>query len=467
MSESVDFGADTSNLGSVMDISQLISQENIGRGGFGIVDRVLDPATGNQYALKTFAINQPAPLSREMEENVRRRFEREARTQSGIRHPNIVPVLETDLRSDPPRFVMPLADSSLARNLAADRTLGGRFMAVIMDIIAGLEELHSLRIYHRDLKPANVLRFLDRTAEGDEFAYYAIGDFGLMSLKETQVTVLTSVGMAIGSDMYTAPEITQDLREASAQSDIYSLGCILHDMIGTRPRIACQEIREDGEFAGILLNCTRIDPTRRFSSVSAVREALLALGDVTVQASSKQGSDIAALLDGTDPLSEDDWREIVNFLEDSRDELDRRAVWRKLQTQRIAEVTEQYPNSARRLGTMYAEWVRDGVFAFEDCDGIAVRLEQFINHSALDVQAECLMAMLYMGTSHNRFYVERKFQSMCGHAMAENLARRIAVEFRADGRDACKAIEHLEHSIRTNRRFLHPQLVETLNQICE
>ncbi len=51
--------------------------------------------------------------------------------------------------------------NSLASDIEADRTLGGEFMECIMDIIAGLEELHSMRIYHRDLKPANVLRFKD------------------------------------------------------------------------------------------------------------------------------------------------------------------------------------------------------------------------------------------------------------------------------------------------------------------
>jgi hypothetical protein len=173
------------------------------------------------------------------------------------------------------------------------------------------------------------------------------------------------------------------------------------------------------------------------------------------------------MLDSEENLDEKEWSIIVNFLEDNQDSLDERAVWKKLGTRRIDEVAAQYPQMAWRLGTMYAAWVRDGTFNFEDCDGISVRLEHFIKSSSLDVQSECLMAMLYMGTSHNRYYVERKFMNLAGQLMPEELARRVAVEFRADDDRVCSAVRHLERSISTSRSLLHPQLVQTLNHICK
>jgi hypothetical protein len=71
--------------------------------------------------------------------------------------------------------------------------------------------------------------------------------------------------------------VTSDLRKASAQSDIYSLGCIIHEMIGTDARVPCHEIREQGGYGAILRSCTRADPLRRFRSVRSVLDALVSV----------------------------------------------------------------------------------------------------------------------------------------------------------------------------------------------
>jgi eukaryotic-like serine/threonine-protein kinase len=94
----------------------------LGSGGFGIVDLVEDDA-GAHFARKTFYVLQNLPP--QIIENVRRRFAREARTQMGIRHRNIVPVVGGDLDHDPPYYLMPVAVSSLQDDLARDGTLGG------------------------------------------------------------------------------------------------------------------------------------------------------------------------------------------------------------------------------------------------------------------------------------------------------------------------------------------------------
>ncbi len=106
---------------------------------------------------------------------------------------------------------MPVAETTLLDEmLAEDKIEENEFFQCFYDIMAGLEEIHSLGIYHRDLKPGNVLKFA---------GYYSIGDFGLMSLKQTGISTLTTAGMRKSSDFYTAPEITVDLRRACAQSD--------------------------------------------------------------------------------------------------------------------------------------------------------------------------------------------------------------------------------------------------------
>ena len=77
------------------------------------------------------------------------------------------------------------------------------------------------------------------------------------------------------------------------------------------------------------------------------------------------------------------------------------------------------------------------------------------------------MAMLELGTSHNRWYVERKFFQLCDHSMDEQLARRLAVEFRAAGDETCRPIRHLERSISVDRSGLHPVLQLALRDTCQ
>lgn len=431
----------------------------IGRGGFGNVDLVVD-SVGNQYARKTFSINQGGNFPQDMVQNVQRRFVREADTQSHLNHRNIMPVLYTDLQSNPPSFYMPVASASMSDDIAYDRSLGGNQINAIMDILAGLEELHSLGIYHRDLKPQNVLRLSDATGER-----YVISDFGLMSIKDTQLSVLTQTGMRMGSDYYTAPEIVADLRMASARSDIYSVGCILHDLFGTTNRIPCNEIVDQGFYADIMHFCTKSDHTRRFATVSDLREALVSLGQGTI-ANEPQVTDFMALLNSNQTIPAATWERIINKACSLYPSPDARLLLESMSLNRINEVVSSYPAFASRLGVLYAGWVKDTAFSFSSCDAIANRAEAFMTLNDINCKAEILLALLMMGTSHNRWYVEKKFVSHCLPNMPHDLARRMAMEMRVMRKEACMAIATLERSISFSRAGLHPNIVDALNQVC-
>ncbi|MFT0625784.1 serine/threonine protein kinase [Ectopseudomonas guguanensis] len=431
----------------------------IGRGGFGNVDLVQDES-GRQFARKTFCINQGGNFPADMVQNVQRRFIREADTQSQFSHRNIMPVVFTDLQSDPPSFYMPVATASMADDIAFDRGLGGDQINAIMDILAGLEELHGLGIYHRDLKPQNVLRLSD--SEGER---YVISDFGLMSLRDTQLSVLTQTGMRMGSDYYTAPEIVADLRMASARSDIYSVGCILHDLFGTNNRIPCNEIIDQGFYADIMHCCTRTDPGRRFATVSDLREALLSLGQSTV-ANEPQVTDLMALLSSEHPITAPVWERIVGKVRSLYPSQDGKLLLGAMSLNRINEIVANYPTLASQLGWVYAAWVKDSAFNFDNCDGIANRAEAFLALNDINCKVEILIALLIMGTSHNRWYVERKFVSHCLPGMQQDLARRMAMEIRVMRGEACSAINHLERSIGFTRSDLHPLIVDALRQVC-
>lgn len=438
--------------------------DKIGPGGFGIVDKVKDEK-GVEYARKTFQINNPG-FPKKLVENARQRFKREAKFQKAISHKNIVPVLHEELEEDPPFYIMPLAVCSLQDDMEVDKTLNGKFMDAIIDIIAGLEELHSVEIKHRDLKPANVLRFEDNDNPDRKF-YYAISDFGLMAVSQTKISSLTQTGMRMGSDYYTAPEIVKELKDATPQSDIYSLGCILHDFVGTEARIPCDEIREKGDFAAILLSCTRKEPSRRFKSVSAVREAILAIKDFKIKPKTELGAEIFEhLKKHPASLTPDEWKIIVTFIDDEFPEPDAQGVLRKLTYDHIEHLVTSHKDLANKLGITYAKWIRNYGFNFDECDALANRISLFIDNCNLEVQAECIMALLYMGTHHNRWYVERKFTGIVGKSLREDLAKRLAIEFRVDDEDLCQAIRHLRHSIHYDTSNLHPLLLATYKEIC-
>lgn len=435
--------------------------KQIGAGGFGNVDLIEDQ-NGNQFARKTFAQNQP--LDAAMLDNVIKRFAKEARIQGGISHPNIVPVLSSDLSARPPHYTMPLADSSLAEDLQKDRTLGGNVIAALSDIAAALEELHAMQIYHRDLKPQNVLRFTKPDRSGH---YYAVSDFGLISMRESRLSVLTATGMAKSSDHYTAPEITKDLKKASVQSDVFSFGCILHDMVGTDDRVPLHEIKEKGEFAAILRGCTRSDPSQRFKSIRAVLDAILSVDFTPQSPPSQESVNFIDALGADDPPDEAFWGHLADFLEGDAEAADKYAIFGKMGVDHIQTVCGVAPDEAARIGIEFAQWVARTAFNFDYCDALANRLEAFFDGTDFECKVECLMALLSMGTSHNRWFVERKFTRLASQEMDENLAKRLAVQFRIEGKEVCGQIRHLENSISFDRSELHPALVSAIADICK
>lgn len=434
---------------------------SLGTGGYSHVEEVFDGIV--PYARKTFRYNHPPNAS--MEANAKARFIKEARYQASIIHRNIVPIIRTSLNDDPPSYLMPVAEATLEDDMIRDRSLGNRYVQVLMDVLAGLEEMHSVGMTHRDLKPKNVLRFIDSSG----VSYYAIGDFGLLSVEETSVSSLTTTGMQKGSDMYTAPEIVKKLKNASAQSDIYSVGCILHDIVGTSPRIPLLEIKGDtSPFAGIILRCTRTDPKRRFKSVAALRDALLLVGHHQIPAKSESAKAIIQALEEEEAsvIPSSIWNELADYLEDEREQADYSKVLHAITSAHVEFLVSSVPVQARRIGSAYAEWVRTGTFSFGDCDGLGSCLRRFFELDDLTLKSECCLALLYMGTSHNRWYVERIFFRLVGADLDANLARRLAIEFRAEGGDICRALGHLEHSINVDLEGMHPTLHETYRSLC-
>ncbi|SFM70903.1 serine/threonine protein kinase [Pseudonocardia ammonioxydans] len=205
----------------------------LGAGGMGVVFRAYDRRHGGEVALKVL----PAHLA---DDRVTvERFRREARAAFELRDPHVVPVHgfgETDGRL---HLAMRLIDGEdLARLLARRAPLPPRRAAGILRQAAhALDAAHAAGMVHRDVKPANLLVVEAR----DDFTYLV--DFGIArALGPDPDTALTETGATVGTLAYLAPERLQDsLGPVDGRADVYSLTCVLVEMLTGRPPFTAAE----------------------------------------------------------------------------------------------------------------------------------------------------------------------------------------------------------------------------------
>jgi serine/threonine protein kinase len=439
-----------------MNITKFI--ENIDNGGFGIVDQVLCDDM-KIYARKTFSMNIPHDAN--LKKNALQRFKREATFQSSFSHKNIVPILFSDLENENPYYIMPLAEMVLKKIKLTNKD---EIIRMLLDVMAGLEEMHNKSYYHRDLKPGNILRFVNDNGD----YYYSIGDFGLLSIDQTNITDLTPVSMFKGSDYYTAPEIVESMARASVQSDIFSIGCLIHDYFGKGSRIPCQPILEDGAMGKLISICTQKKPIRRFKSISYLREALISISSIDLEMKSEEGNKLLNLVNAEGLLTYENWENIIDFLcNEKNEEEDINSLYKSINIKRITELINLDLYLADSYGILFSEWVRDRTFIFDFCDIIGRRLEIFIENCNMNTKSLCIISMLYMSTSHNRFFVEKLCYKWLSNQNDTELAERLAIEIMSEGKNICLVINHLEYSISVRRENFNPIILSTLNKQCK
>jgi serine/threonine protein kinase len=426
----------------------------IGRGSFGIVYEAVRKATGEHVAIKRFHINSPGQNDIA---DLRARFRREVKYQKTIDHENVVRIFEHDIDSPDPWFVMELANCSLADELVADRTLGGKPEKALYDILAGLEVVHAKGFVHRDLKPQNVLRY----TQSDGEARYAISDFGLMHVGDAASSSLTSTNMGGGTERYAAPECMMNMKRATAAADIYSFGAVLHDIFGGGAlRIPCQELTAAPPIGSVIEGCTKNLALRRFPSVASVRDALFqAFTSANVTFASFEEERAVELLSEQRPLTPAEWDHIFLVVDKNDGSWQKNLpVFRFLMPIHIDQLAHEAPPLFRSLALDFAAFAATGVFDFGYCDVIAERAVQMFTSGELDVQATIALATLRLGTSHNRWSVERRFLGMAGPNISDDLAGRIAAEIDAQDLDFEHEILRMEASISATRNDLHPIL---------
>ncbi|MGK5447868.1 serine/threonine-protein kinase, partial [Streptomyces radiopugnans] len=193
----------------------------IGRGAMGEVWRGFDETLTRPVAVKLLLPGESGPTAAA-------RFRLEARTAGRLSHPHVVGVLDFGEHGNRLFLVMELVEGgSLARVLTDAGSLPAERVArIAAQAASGLAAAHQQGVVHRDVKPANLL--LD--ARGN----LKIGDFGIARFLDDPAAALTATGQIIGTSLYLAPERALG-RTAGPASDVYSLGCVLYQLLTGRP----------------------------------------------------------------------------------------------------------------------------------------------------------------------------------------------------------------------------------------
>ncbi|WP_295560583.1 serine/threonine-protein kinase [uncultured Sphingomonas sp.] len=423
----------------------------LGRGGFGVVEKVIDEQF-REFARKTLVV--PAHIDAD---TMKPRFEREVRYQSAINHPNVVHIFDHDLYANPPWFIMPIAECSLLDDMKVDRTLGVQLSKALFDILAGLEEIHTRGYCHRDLKPGNVLKFRD--PNGD--AFYALSDFGLMAIGEEASSTLTPSGMGGGTPAYQAPECAINFKRATPRSDIYSFGAILHDIFAVNPkRLPHEELTGPGPIGPVIEKCTKRNAHRRYRDVAQLREALFeALNLFVFDFQSSEEEEAVRLLTNEARLPDaQDWDNIFDLLDrNAPNSQPAYTAFRTLRIEHIQQLSSEDPDLLSALGKMFADHCRIMTFSFEYCDILGTKAQSFFDLGEVGLKADIAVAMLVLGLSHNRWFVERKFLQMVAGA-SDQLAERILVEMSVLGIDFAYEFSRMQRSISVTKEALHPIL---------
>ncbi len=210
----------------------IVLGEEIGRGAAAVVYRAVDRRHSRPVAVKIFRPEAGGELAED-------RFLREIRLAAGLQHPHILPLYDSGAVGGALFYVMPYVDGESLRDVLAR---GGRLplreaLHIASEVADALGFAHAHGVVHRDIKPENILL---------EGGHAVVSDFGVAVAIGLQSTGhdtgsreddgrLTTAGMVVGSPAYMSPEQASGDPTVDGRSDIYSLGCVLYEMLAGEP----------------------------------------------------------------------------------------------------------------------------------------------------------------------------------------------------------------------------------------
>jgi tetratricopeptide (TPR) repeat protein len=195
------------------------------RGGIGAVYRARDEQTGKDVAVKLVALGS---------EDAVHRFAREAEVLASLDHPGIVRHVASGREPDGTQYLAMewLEGESLAERLVRAGPLDTKGAIALARAIAdALAFAHGRGLVHRDIKPGNIFLV------GKDPAAPRLIDFGVARVQDAQ-SELTTVGLALGTVGYMAPEQARGEKSVDARADVFSMGCVLFRALTGQPPFA-------------------------------------------------------------------------------------------------------------------------------------------------------------------------------------------------------------------------------------
>ena len=269
-------------------------EDVVGKGGMAIVYRARDLRHPRMVAIKV--------LRPEVAQSIgSTRFLREIAVAAPFSHPHILPLIDSGLLTDDqgrttPYYVMPLVDGeTLHQKLVREGRLPVRVaLRITREILEALQYAHAHGVIHRDIKPANILL---------SGGHAVVADFGVSRPLPQAVSDdpaepgLTMTGDVIGTPSYMSPEQALGHRIVDARSDIFSVGCVMYEMlVGDRPfdtpipqytatkkrhgiYTSARDARPDVSAAldAVLAKALKAEPEERYASAAAFLFAISTL----------------------------------------------------------------------------------------------------------------------------------------------------------------------------------------------
>src|SRR5882724_5444834 len=262
-------------------------EREVGRGGMATVYLAQDLKHRRPVAVKVLHPHLAANVGAD-------RFLREIEIAAGLNHPHILTLIDSGSADGLLYYVMPFVEGeSLRGRLAREGRLPvGEAVELTRKVAGALAYAHARGVVHRDVKPENVMLH-----EGEAM----VTDFGIAKALSGGTESLTQTGMSLGTPAYMSPEQASGEHEIDGRSDIYSLGCLLYEMLAGEPpfpgptaqaiivrrftesvrpvRALRPEVPEEVERA--LLRALARDPGERFAGAAQFAQALSTAGTRT------------------------------------------------------------------------------------------------------------------------------------------------------------------------------------------
>jgi serine/threonine-protein kinase len=257
-------------------------REMIGHGGCGTVYSAWDPRHEREVAIKLITRSDP---------RAKGRFQREIKAIARLRHPGIVPLLDSGEEKGVLYLVLELIRGPSLADFAKEELEQGnhsieRFVTLVRDACRAIQHAHEQGVLHRDLKPQNVLV--------DQHGQALVVDFGLARMEDQET--LTRPGAPMGTPAYMSPEQAGGSEETplDARTDVYSLGATLFQALtGTAPfgkksgeELLLAVFRHDPpppsrvhpavppELDAVVLKCMEKDPGQRYPGAAPLADEL-------------------------------------------------------------------------------------------------------------------------------------------------------------------------------------------------